>query len=391
MQNEIILFVDDEPEILKALERELFAWSKTRKVKLALRATPESAVQYAEETDDEIAVIVSDLKMPGMDGIELLQKMNALRPEAYTLILSGYSDIDQMIQSIERGVSAFILKPWESSKLKKEIEKALSGYRMQKDYSAYVHLLNDELKWAGELQKQLLQSEIPASPKLDFSVTYNPLPNLHCGGDYYDIIPFGEDRFIILIGDVAGHGVKAAFITTILKTMIYRGYIRERVGGEFSPADFLGWLNSRICKQLQDFPDMLVTFFAALVDLPQRRIHYSNAGHFPFFLIHADGSWDKCGVKGTGMGFRPELSYEEEQRTIESEDTAVFFTDGLLEHPLSDYPLTLDQLGDVMAEHIQLPDTHQKIIDTVKRRMNTSELYDDVTLLSFRVKAVAPA
>ena len=259
---------------------------------------------------------------------------------------------------------------------------------MQKDYTAYVNMLNEELKWAGELQKQLLESEIPNSPHIDFNVTYEPLPNLHCGGDYYDIIPFGKDRFIILIGDVAGHGVKGAFITTMLKTMIYRGYVRERVGQEFSPADFLGWLNSRVCKQLKDFPDMLVTFFAALIDLPRQRVLYSNAGHFPFFLFRPDGSRVKCGVKGVGMGFKTKLQYEEAEQKIGAEDNAVFFTDGLLEHPLSNSPITLDQLGEVMGGHINAPHPHQKIIETVKQRMNTSELYDDITLLSFRVKSV---
>lgn len=389
MQNESILFIDDEPSILKALERELYIWAQQKKVKLIFYANPESALDYLRNSAEPIAVVVSDLKMPGLSGIDLLRQAQEFEPEAKTIILSGYSEIDQMIKSIESGVSAFILKPWESSKLIGEIEKALSGYRVKKDYAAYVQMLNDELRWAGELQKKLLESEIPTPPEIDFKVTYTPLPNLHCGGDYYDIIPFGPKRYIILIGDVAGHGVKAAFITTMLKTMIYREYIRNRVGKEFSPAAFLEWLNTQICSQLQDFPDMLVTFFAALVDIPEQRVLYSNAGHFPFFLINGNGHWTKCGVNGVGMGFQPNLKYEDAEKTLQPNDAAVFFTDGLLEHPLTENPITLDQLGEMISESIFLSKPHDAITAKVKRKMNTSGLYDDVTLISFKVKPTA--
>ncbi|MCF7947817.1 MAG: fused response regulator/phosphatase, partial [Spirochaetia bacterium] len=333
MSKETVLFVDDEESILKALKRELSAWAKGQQVELLFRSSAERALEVIEQQGKDIAVVVSDLKMPAVGGTELLTEVKSRRPEIKTIILSGYSDTGQMINAIESGIAAFILKPWESDKLVNQVEKALNGYRLQKKYNEYVHMLNEELRWAGELQKKLLEAEIPYSDKIDFTVTYEPLPNLHCGGDYYDIIPFDKDRYIILIGDVAGHGVKAAFITTMLKTMIYRGYIRRRVGKEFSPAGFLGWLNSQVCDQLQDFPDMLVTFFALLIDLPRRKLVYSNAGHFPFFLIHQDGSSTKCGVEGAGMGFEANLHYTEEEQELKPQDTAVFFTDGLLEYP----------------------------------------------------------
>ena len=384
MSKEIILFVDDEESILKALKRELSAWAKAQQVELLFHSSPESARNVIEGQAENIAVVVSDLKMPSVGGTELLTEVKNRRPEIKTIILSGYSDTTQMIEAIESGIAAFLLKPWERDKLINRVEKALNGYRLQKNYSEYVHMLNEELRWAGELQKKLLEAEIPYSNKIDFAVTYEPLPNLHCGGDYYDIIPFDRDRYIILIGDVAGHGVKAAFITTMLKTMIYRGYIRRRVGKEFSPAAFLRWLNSQVCNQLQDFPDMLVTFFALLVDLPRRKLVYSNAGHFPFFLIHQDGSSTRCGVEGAGMGFEANLHYEEEEHELKPHDTAVFFTDGLLEYPGHSESITLDKLGEIIAENQTAADPHRKIIESVKGIMNSTQAYDDITLLSFR-------
>ena len=383
MSKEIILFIDDEESILKALKRELSAWAKRQKVELLFHSSPESAREVIEGQAENIAVVVSDLKMPSIGGTELLTEVKNRRPEIKTIILSGYSDTTQMIEAIESGIAAFLLKPWESDKLISRVEKALNGYRLQKSYSEYVHMLNEELRWAGELQKKLLESEIPYSDKIDFAVTYEPLPNLHCGGDYYDIIPFDKDRYIILIGDVAGHGVKAAFITTMLKTMIYRGYIRRRVGKEFSPAAFLSWLNSQVCDQLQDFPDMLVTFFALLVDLPRRKLVYSNAGHFPFFLIHRDGSSTKCGVEGAGMGFEANLHYTEEEHELKPHDTAVFFTDGLLEYPGHSESITLDKLEEIIADNQSTADPHRKIIESVKGIMGSTQAYDDITLLSF--------
>jgi serine phosphatase RsbU (regulator of sigma subunit) len=177
--------------------------------------------------------------------------------------------------------------------------------------------------------------------------------------------------------------VKAAFITTMLKTMIYRGYIRRRVGKEFSPAGFLGWLNSQVCDQLQDFPDMLVTFFALLIDLPRRKLVYSNAGHFPFFIIHQDGSSTRCGVEGAGMGFEANLHYVEEEQDLKPQDSAVFFTDGLLEYPGHAESITLDKLEEIITESQTAAEPHRTIIDSFKGIMGSTQAYDDITLLSF--------
>ncbi|MFO7777931.1 MAG: SpoIIE family protein phosphatase, partial [Nitriliruptoraceae bacterium] len=112
--------------------------------------------------------------------------------------------------------------------------RAFEYARLHRERSHYLRTLEFELQWAGELQQKLLEVELPWRSAISMNVVYRPLPWLSCGGDYYDVIPFRDDSVIVLIGDVAGHGVKAAFVTAMLKSMIYRGFIRRSIETGFS-------------------------------------------------------------------------------------------------------------------------------------------------------------
>jgi len=249
-------------------------------------------------------------------------------------------------------------------------------------------MLDEELKWAGELQKTLLETEEPRTRKLSFQTTYSPLPNLHCGGDYYDIIRFGEEQFILLIGDVAGHGVKAAFITSILKTIIYRNYIRIRVGKSFSPANFLTWLNKQLRREHEKFPDMIVTFLTIFVDVNHRSMVYSNAGHLPFYKFNREGKGEWHTESGSAMGLYPDMPYRDNALPLNEGDTVVCITDGLTEHPRSTEPMGYNIIEDIILREAKTNSFHSNVMKAVKSQLKTEELYDDTTLISFRVEEI---
>ena len=121
-----ILLVDDEPANLRMLER-LFR-DKYDVV------TSESGVEAVELLmQHDVAVIISDQRMPGMTGIEFLKKAAQLRRQTVRMILTGYTDIDDLVDAINSGVIyKYITKPWVNSDLLQTVHRAIEHYETVK-------------------------------------------------------------------------------------------------------------------------------------------------------------------------------------------------------------------------------------------------------------------
>lgn len=122
---ETVLFVDDEHPILSSLER-LFA-DRGVHIRVADNAVDALAI-LAERTT---AVIVSDQRMPGMTGIELLGRAKELTPDTVRILMTAYADMSTAIAAINTGeVFRFVTKPWDNKALVTLVEEALDRYRL---------------------------------------------------------------------------------------------------------------------------------------------------------------------------------------------------------------------------------------------------------------------
>ncbi|AZZ95986.1 HD domain-containing phosphohydrolase [Pseudoalteromonas sp. R3] len=125
-----VLCLDDEPSVLKVLRRTLgFAG-----MEVSLFECGEQALQALAEHDYE--VIISDMRMPEMDGVEFLTKARQASPQSQRILLSGYADMDSTIAAInEGGIHNFLQKPWQNEALIHVIKDAAEKYRL-KQYNA---------------------------------------------------------------------------------------------------------------------------------------------------------------------------------------------------------------------------------------------------------------
>jgi sigma-B regulation protein RsbU (phosphoserine phosphatase) len=278
-------------------------------------------------------------------------------------------------------VFSVIVKPWNPEHLKNELTKAVELYDLRESKKKYISIIEEELKWGGELQKALLDRGIPDSDKLTFSVLYEPLPDLNCGGDYYDVFEMDPDRYVVLIGDVCGHGIKAAFITVILKTIIYSGYVGTHREGEFSTSDFFYWLNNEICKISKKVPDIIISFLVCSINLKSMKITCSNAGHLPFFKIYND-NLSKIYTPGTAMGFKKNVCYEENIINIESGDKLIMYTDGLVEIGNISIEKGENIIRKVLLTSFGSDKYNQKIYDGVLNESGRKHFTDDVSVIS---------
>ena len=149
MQNPKILIVDDEENILHSLKR-LF-----RKEEYDI-LTAKSGAEGLEILDShDIDLIISDLRMPIMNGVEFLAEAKRRAPDALRIMLTGHADIKAMLDAIDQGeVYRFLLKPWNDDELKLSIKQALEFYYVQKENKSLIRTVKRQDRILDELEKE---------------------------------------------------------------------------------------------------------------------------------------------------------------------------------------------------------------------------------------------
>jgi len=148
-----ILLVDDEINVLNAFTRHL---RKDFDMRTALGA--QEGLGFIQE-EGPFAVVVSDLKMPGMDGIQFLAKVRELYPDTLRIMLTGHADLNVAIEAINSGeVFRFLVKPCSVENLKKNILDAIAIYRLKE---AEKELLENTLKNSIKVLMEILELVSP--------------------------------------------------------------------------------------------------------------------------------------------------------------------------------------------------------------------------------------
>ncbi|MDX6559191.1 MAG: two-component system, NtrC family, response regulator HupR/HoxA [Blastocatellia bacterium] len=162
-----IMIVDDEPANLRTLER-LF------RPDYQVVTAPSGAEALALLEQHDVALMISDQRMPTMTGIELMMKTVAIRPQMVKILLTGYTDVGALIEALNSGlVYRYLTKPWNNDDLRTTVSRALEHYEITKSR----HILGMEnqrlrarLEEIGELATGGLnlmnqQTESAAAPK----------------------------------------------------------------------------------------------------------------------------------------------------------------------------------------------------------------------------------
>ena len=182
--------------------------------------------------------------------------------------------------------------------------------------------MDAELAIARTLQTAMLP-RLPESPRYTGKATMVPAREM--GGDFYDFFSVGDNRVGLVIADVSGKGVPAAFFMAISRTIL-QGSARERRTAGTCLAD----TNDLLCQQ--NPLDLFVTAFYGILDLDTGELSYANAGHNPPLLAREDGTVSHLpGTGGIAMGVMPGVAYAEGRATLSAGDTLLLYTDGISE------------------------------------------------------------
>jgi CheY-like chemotaxis protein len=149
-----ILCVDDEPSILRALRRVFIEepWE------VLLAESGAEGLAILEERDVEL--VLSDFRMPGMNGVEFLKRVKELRPDPVRVLLTGYADTDVIVSALNEGeIYRYINKPWNETELLDVVKKALEHGRLRRENVALGARLDGEgsALQALQLARQLIE------------------------------------------------------------------------------------------------------------------------------------------------------------------------------------------------------------------------------------------
>ncbi|PKH99156.1 response regulator [Shewanella sp. 11B5] len=152
----VILCVDDEANILRSLQR-LFVSSN---VKLLQSSSGQQALELMQKA--KVNLIISDMRMPNMTGAEFLAQAAVLQPDAYRILMTGFSDIESTIRSINVGkIHCYIQKPWDNAELLAQVNDGLDIYRLintNNRLTAKITVQNEQLKELNDnLEETVLQ------------------------------------------------------------------------------------------------------------------------------------------------------------------------------------------------------------------------------------------
>ncbi len=152
-----ILLVDDEENILKSLKRLLM----DEDIDIVTATSGEQGLEQLRNAPD-IALIISDQRMPGLQGADFLQESRAIAPDALRIMLTGYADINATIDAINKGGAwRYISKPWNDNEMLLTIRDAVTQSLLiseNKRLSALVQKQNEELKeWNNNLKNRVLE------------------------------------------------------------------------------------------------------------------------------------------------------------------------------------------------------------------------------------------
>jgi PAS domain S-box-containing protein len=238
--------------------------------------------------------------------------------------------------------------------------------------------LDRELTSAGKMQQLLLPASLPSHGSMKCVAYYRT--SRHAGGDYYDVLPAGDNRFALVVADVSGHGASAAIVMAMIRAVLHSDDSACRAPN--SPPAVLHLLN-RHFRYLWDTA-MYATSIVGMFDVKARTLQMASAGH-PTPLLIRGGQVSQLPVSNGPSLFWDEIDdipcLEEELRPG---DRVVFYTDGITDRraaddSLFDLPRMIDALTN--ASELEIDRMVEHLVTELDTFGGEMEPDDDQTLL----------
>ncbi|BAU73828.1 two-component system response regulator RssB [Metapseudomonas furukawaii] len=289
-------------------------------------------------------LVICDLRMPQIDGLELIRRISDLESETPVIVVSGAGVMSDAVEALRLGAADYLIKPLEDlAVLEHSVRRALdrSALRLEnrryrekleaanRELQASLHLLQEDQNAGRQVQMNMLPVTPWEADGLHFA--HQIIPSLYLSGDFVDYFRVDERRVAFYLADVSGHGASSAFVTVLLKFMTTRLLYESRRNGtlpEFRPSEVLGHINrSLINTRLGKH----VTMLGGVIDTETGQLTYSIGGHLPLPVLYSDGKAAYLEGKGLPVGLFEEASYDDRVIDLPSSYSLTLLSDGILD------------------------------------------------------------
>jgi predicted ester cyclase len=251
----------------------------------------------------------------------------------------------------------------------------LLGQRLEQEIRERERV-EQELRVARSIQQASLPEEVPQLEGWQITPYYRPAREV--GGDFYDFHLLSDGRLGVVVGDATGKGVPAALVMATTC-----GMLRLAAQSYSSPGVMLQRVNEVLCPYIP--ANMFVTCFYAILDSESGLLRYANAGHdLPY--LHHDGKAKELRARGMPLGLMPGMHYEEKEIVLQKGDSALLYTDGLVEaHDPQREMFGFPRLQALVSEHGEEESLEEALLEELYSFVGEGwEQEDDITLVTLR-------
>jgi serine phosphatase RsbU (regulator of sigma subunit) len=289
-------------------------------------------------------LVICDLRMPQIDGLELIRRLSAQDIDLPVIVMSGAGVMSDVVEALRLGAADYLIKPLEDlAVLEHAVNRALDRSRLRLENRRYrekLEVANRELQTSYDLLRedqnagrQVQMNMLPVTPweagALRFA--HQIIPSLYLSGDFVDYFRLDERRVAFYLADVSGHGASSAFVTVLLKFMTTRLLYESRKGAslpDFKPSEVLGHINRGLinCRLGKH-----VTMVGGVIDEARNLLTYSVGGHLPLPVLFSQGQARYLEGRGLPVGLFEEAGYEDRELPLPEDFSLTLFSDGVLD------------------------------------------------------------
>lgn len=293
----------------------------------------------------EFCLVLSDIEMPGRNGISLLREIRSTLPDTFVVMLTCVTNPETVMECIRLGATDYVMKPFTVERLLLTVRNVLAQRKLYLAHRSYQETLEQKVKEQTELirvsmmEKALISKEmeiasaihsaltpqfIPSTGHLSFAAHYLPAGPL--GGDYFDIFTREDGVVDVVIADVAGHDIGSALIVAQMRGAFQVQAQASRVGC----GEMLKLINESFHDDLAN-AGLFVSMLYLRLDERNMELSYACGGHNPALLFKGNGSRELLDADGMIIGVLRGVEFEERSLPLSSGDRLVLYTDGIVE------------------------------------------------------------
>lgn len=323
------IIVDDEPLISRVLGEFLSNCGH----EVFETSNGEEALAHLRAREGGVDLLISDICMPEWDGPSLLHEVKSLYPDINVIFITGNPGSVGAAEALQGGACGYLRKPIKLT----ELEHMLTQVEEQRRARGAIRTLNQEIASERKLREEFVQESAfvrqlhaRAMPR-DFSyirrtgITLRHLPLGAVGGDFVDLRPYGQGKVLIILVDISGHGMPAAFGSVAL-----RGWAHALEVGQ-SPKQILAGMEDLLTLIMPE--EFLATAFCGVYDEIERELTYVLAGHPPPMVLSRAGGGRLLEGDGGALGVASETPRQVLSAPLDAREVLFAYTDGLTQYP----------------------------------------------------------